>query len=190
MIQEDETIKRSFQTVKAEIVHQKRGSIKASNGKWYNPTNEDIENKVKKDVQGGDVVVLETSDNGKGHFNNHRIIQINPDQDIEEERLTNHGTISDSHKESSDQKKPGTSPQQTKTGGESEPTPCVRIVTRAGSLNTAIQILENTGYQATNPDEYLSEAIRLRNNIIRSTYKNSKEERSDKKHKERKNKTQ
>jgi len=146
MNKKDEEITRSLQTIKAEIVHQKRGSIKATNQKWYNPTNEDIENKVKKDVQGGDVVVLETSDNGKGHFNNHRIIQINPEKEgIKEDRLTNHGTISDSHKESSDQKKPGTSPQKTKTGGESEPTPCVRIVTRAGSLNTAIQILENTG---------------------------------------------
>ena len=49
-----------------------------------------------------------------------------------------------------------------------------RVVIKAGSLNTALKVLEQTPHGIENADELLSEAMRLSDNILRYTHQNTR----------------
>jgi hypothetical protein len=149
---------------------------------WINPATEEAKKQAKKIINPKtDEVILSVEKNDNDKLVYH---EVKTDQSIREANPSN-GEPLDSQSSVSPRDE---SSDRLSSSEDSPCVPTVRIVTRAGALNTAIKVLENNGYKAENPDEYLAEAYRLQRNIIRRNYENSKEQRSDEKHKKRRNK--
>ena len=180
------TQNKETKTYKIDKISLRTGGYKTHEGTWINPSDKeakrelltkykDFEQKLEKQNKTTlNIQVRQTTHpdpknpNKKIYTKTHNITgKVSKDKKDSEIREADPFTGQNKKQTKEPENKPETLTE--KYGGK-----IPRVVSKAGSLNTALKVLEQTPHGIENADELLSEAMRLSDNILRYTHQDTR----------------